>query len=595
MNHYVNGLSKVGNLYNATVFAPESTKCSLITDSAEQVSVPMEPLTGRPGWFTCSFKGSKGVTGYLFENEYGKFTDPYAKLLINADEFGKRPEAVFAAIPHDTVTKKDEDGYEAHPLRNQIFYKLHVRCFTAHSSSSVKHPGTFLGVREKLSYIKKLGVTAILLMPCYDFDETMPMKDFTVPPVSDAVDVFATASDKHGLNVWGYSAPAAYFAPKASYASEPLKAQTEFKSMVRAFHKAGIDVFMEMSFSQKLSYSFISEVLLYWKEVYGVDGFRLMGDNRNFTLLADDPALSGVMLIADRFDSDGSRSDVMSSRLGVCSDSFMVNCRRLVKGDENQIREFATKLMDNGGDTAVINYFADHDGFTLYDVFSYDVRHNEANNEKNRDGREVNYSWNCGVEGPTNKKSVRSLRLRMCKNALTLLFLSQGVPMLMAGDEFLNTAGGNNNYYCCDNETGYVVWENGVYSKDLLSYVRSLIALKKEHCVFCNKLRLRERDYTGNGIPDISFHGTQAWMPDYGYYSRTLGVLLNGRFAMYDKRNHDASFFILINMHWEEHEFDLPTLSDMKYGLVCASDETGVTLKEKTCVLSGRNIAVFII
>lgn len=597
MNCFVNGLTKVGNTYNATVFAPSCERCSLITDSVEHSSIEMQPVVSRPGWFSCSFKSSKSITGYLFENEFGRFTDPYARLLKGVDEFGNRPEVPFAAVISEPAPVRGSECYEHHSLRREIFYKLHVRCFTAHPSAGVKHGGTFRGVREKLPYIKKLGVTAVILMPIYDFDETMPDRDFTVPPcATDVKPVEVKASDKEQqrLNVWGYSSPAAYFAVKSSYASEPEKAHLEFRNMVGAFHKAGIDVFMEISFNRGLPYSYISEVLYYWNSVYGVDGFRLMGENPYYPLLASEPFLSGIMLITDRIDTDDNdRCAVLSDRLAVCSDSFMVNCRRLVKGDENQVHEFTGRFMDNGGSSARINYFADHDGFTLSDVFSYDVRHNEANLEKNRDGREINYSWNCGVEGPTGKKNIRQLRLRMCKNALTLMFLSQGVPILMAGDEFLNTAGGNNNYYCCDNETGYVVWENGVYSKDLLGYVRQLIALKRDHIVFSNSLPLRERDYTGNGVPDISFHGTKAWMPDYGYFSRTLGVLLNGSFAMFDKRTHDSSYFILMNLHWESHEFDLPTVGDCGYKLVCASDESSVVLNEKTCTLGERTVAVF--
>ena len=553
------------------------------------------------GWFVCSFKDENVPLVYHFENENGAFTDPFAKLLFETGGFGERKEVPDAVLPVTEEKKAAGSTYKPHDLRSSVIYKLHVRCFTAHQSSGVSAPGTFAGVASKVRYLKGLGVTTVLLMPCYDFDEIIRGKDFTRPPERKQASPFdavlssgaAQTGEPKKLNVWGYSAPAAFFAPKASYASDPGRADAEFKSLVKTLHRAGMDVMMEMCFRADLAYSFMTGVLTYWRDEYEIDGFRVMGDNPCIPMLAADPFLTGIKLIAQGWDTSGIADECRKERLGSCNDAFMVNCRRLIKGDEDQIKAFAGFVKDNGGDIARINYFADHDGFTLYDVFSYDVRHNEENGERNRDGREINYSWNCGVEGPTGKKNVRGLRLKMCRNALMLLFLSQGVPMINAGDEFLNSAGGNNNYYCCDNETGYVVWEKSAQAREIVSFVKKLIGIKREHPVFANRIALKGQDYTGRGLPDISFHGIKAWMPDYGYYSRTLGILLNGQYAPKDKKSTDASFFLLINMHWEEHEFDLPTIDENPYTEVISSDYSSVSVGERTCILQGRSAVLF--
>ena len=592
------GVIRQDGQIKASVFAPGSESVKLVCN---RKSIAMKEAPEQNGWFVCSFKDEETPLVYHFENENGAFSDPFAKLLCETGGFGERSEVPDAILSVPEEKKTARGTYKPHDLRSSVIYKLHVRCFTAHQSSGVAAPGTFAGVASKARYLKGLGVTTVLLMPCYDFDEVVRDRDFTRPPQRKQAAPFDAvltgsvppAEEPVKLNVWGYSAPAAFFAPKASYASDPKRADAEFKTLVRTLHRAGIDVYMEMCFQADLAYSFMKGVLTYWRDEYEIDGFRIMGDNPCVPMLAVDPFLTGITLIAQGWDTTGIGDECRRERLGSCNDAFMVNCRRLVKGDEDQIKAFAGSFKDNGGDIARINYFADHDGFTLYDVFCYDVRHNEENGERNRDGREINYSWNCGVEGPTTKKNIRALRLKMCRNALMLLFLSEGVPMINAGDEFLNSAGGNNNYYCCDNETGYVVWEKNAQARELTSFVKKLIELKREHPVFSNRTALKGQDYAGQGLPDISFHGIKAWMPDYGYYSRTLGIFLNGRYALKDKRTSDSSFFLLVNMHWESHEFDLPTIDEHPYTMVLASDDSAVSVGERTCVLEGRSAVLF--
>jgi len=282
----------------------------------------------------------------------------------------------------------------------------------------------------------------------------------------------------------------------------------------------------------------------------------------------NDLFLKNIKFLGMNFDESGFSHRDMPERLFIINDSFQNGMRRFLKGDEGQLVNAGELIRDRGRSFGRINYMADHDGFTLNDVYSYDQRHNELNGEHNHDGREINYSWNCGAEGNTKKRKVLELRTRMIKNALAMLFLSQGIPMLFAGDEFANTHEGNNNPYCCDNEQGWVVWNRSKKALEIKSFVTELVKLRKEHPVFRNEAYLSGNDFAFTGVPDISFHGTKAWYPDFGYYSRTLGVCLNGEYASLSPKEKDKSFLILINTHWEAHEFLLPIMKKGEWEFV---------------------------
>ena len=520
-------------------------------------------------------------------------------------------------------------------------YKLHVRGFTMHESSGVKNPGTFTGLKQKLKYIKDLGFNTLLLMPCYEFESRMKV----------------AYGQPEKTNFWGYGAQGSYFSPKRAYAADPEHAEQEFAGLVRAVHKAGMELFMEMDFAEGTADITMLEAVRFWHERYGVDGFRLMSGNIFPRLFATDPKLNGVRLIGTEWseaclcgaavcdesamnpaangnamstsagwgnamnqaanrnsainpaagegdatdtaaNKNGTQHAVVSRqahrpRLAVCNDTFAMTVRSFLKGDEGQVRTFSEYMKDGGGRTARVNYIADHDGFTLADLYSYDEKHNEANGENNADGREINFSWNCGVEGVTTNRRVQKLRLRMMKNALTALFLSQGTPMLMAGDEFGCTHQGNNNPYCCDDEQGWVVWKNDAQARKLREYVRQLIAIRGSHRAFSNVIALKGADYIYSGCPDISFHGTKAWYPDYGHFSRTLGILLNGEYARVSRTSSDASFYVVFNMHWESHEFDLPTAGRGEYRMLLTTAEENIYEAGRTCVLAPRSMAVF--
>ena len=267
---------------------------------------------------------------------------------------------------------------------------------------------------------------------------------------------------------------------------------------------------------------------------------------------------------------------------------------------------------NNPRNCAVVNYLADYDGFSLYDMVSYDRKHNEANGEYNRDGTDHNYSWNCGFEGECRKKSVLDLRKKQIKNALAFLFLSQGVPYLFSGDEFGNTRYGNNNAYCQDNDTGYIKWKTGKLQDEILGFTKVLIRFRKEHSILHSQKELKILDTLGCGYPDISYHGTEAWRPDLSYISRMIGIMLCGNYA---EKQDEPSIYIAYNMHWIEHELALPKLpkgekfvpvlwseeimrpvSDDSVGKNEAAEKEDSSGKkaENKIVIPGRSIAVYV-
>lgn len=584
-NNYSLGVTVKNDSLNIAVAGKGREWCCILLreKQGEWVRYNLEPDRLFPSVFTGTVRleNSKEYE-YILECEKGYFLDDRAKRIVSPYVYGRiscdsnKGEAEKRKIFSDTLGKvcaveKDtfdwkKDSKPAVPASDMIAYKLHVRGFTIHESSGVKHPGTFKGISEKLHYLKSLGITSVILQPCYEFNELMDyhmnVGADTMPDIQRSRLFTGTEKNEYRsrLNFWGYGAQSLYFAPKAAYASEPEKACSEFKNMIRTLHSSGIEVIMEMDYSGEYSESFILENLRFWALEYHIDGFRLSVEQIPVKLIATDPYLCNIKLICREFDEKTAGYNDCRDTLIISNDGFQDTMRRFLKGDEGQIHGASNFIQDNGRQFGKLNYMADHNGFTLNDVFSYDERHNEANGEHNHDGREANYSWNCGAEGDTKKRKVLDLRNRMIKNALTLLFLSQGSPMLFAGDEFGNTHMGNNNPYCCDNEQGWVIWSKTKRASELREFTKKLVKLRCEHPVFKNKTFLSGNDFAYTGVPDISFHGTKAWYPDFGYYSRTLGVCLNGEYAHIDEVQKDNTFLLLINTHWEAHEFLFPVV-----------------------------------
>ena len=255
------------------------------------------------------------------------------------------------------------------------------------------------------------------------------------------------------------------------------------------------------------------------------------------------------------------------------------------------INQLLFHMRNNRPETGTINYIAKWDGMRLMDMVSYDRKHNEANGEDNQDGTDYNCSWNCGVEGKSRRKYISDLRLRQMKNALSIVFLSQGTPLLYSGDEFGNTQEGNNNPYCQDNATSWIKWNQTENGSELLEYTKMLISLRKAHPILHSPMPLKGMDYLSCGYPDISYHGREAWKPDTSPASRSIGVMYSGYYGETDGQRDDALFFIGINLHWNEYCFGLPQLPKGKEWTLYASTDSKETAYENTKASEGAALA----
>lgn len=506
---------------------------------------------------------------YVYEVDGKIKLDPYAKQLRGREKFGeprtRKQEELVHCVAVENAKPMGEPLYL--PFHEMILYRLHVRGFTQHESSKVKARGTFRGIEEKIGYLKRLGINSIMLMPCYEFDETIREEDRDIIGfryAKQTVDKETGSRIAYPMvNFWGYTEKANYFAPKTSYAMDKKHPIEEFSRMVNKLHENGIQVIMEIYFAYRTNYTLILDCLRYWVRTFGIDGFKINNEVVLGKMVVTDPYLARTKFLATTWNLGDiyNRYEIVEERtLAEYNDGFMVDARRFLKSDEGQTETFMQRFRRNEPQQSVINYVSTNNGFTLLDMVSYDMKHNEANGENGADGTDYNYSWNCGWEGPTKKKQILQLRLKQIKNVLLMLFLSQGVPMLMAGDEFGNTQLGNNNAYCQDNEIGWVDWKLQIMNQRILKFTKNLIALRKEHPVFAAPKGLRGTDYIACGCPDISFHGTKPWYPELYNYSRVLGVMLYGKYAPISKRESDKSFYIAYNMHWDDHKFDLPKL-----------------------------------
>ncbi|MCI8275305.1 MAG: alpha-amylase [Lachnospiraceae bacterium] len=421
------------------------------------------------------------------------------------------------------------DRAPGYTFADTVIYRLHVRGFTKHPSSGVKNKGTFAGIIEKIPYLKSLGITmAELMMP----------------------DEFVEAAGDGKLNYWGYG-PACCFAPKASYCVKGGREQSpdiQFKELIKAFHKNGIEVAVELYFGPDMSTSLQLACLGHWAQEYHVDGIHISG-NFDSRAAATDPALAKVKLFAGDFcggEWGGKR------HLACYRDDFLTDMRRLLKGDEDMLQSAAYQMRENGGTLGKVNFMANTNGFTMADMVSYDRKHNEANGENGRDGSDYNYSWNCGTEGPVRKKRILELRKKQLRNAWTLLLTAQGMPLILAGDEWGNSQDGNNNAYCQDNPTGWVNWKGGKFGEDIFRFASYMLRFRKVHPMLHKEGGLRGMDYLGVGSPDFSVHGESPWYPQYEAYRRQLGFYYSGKFAG------DADLYLMLNMHWEPHTFSIP-------------------------------------
>ncbi len=558
---------------------------------SQAFSFPVSQKLGDVWSMTLLGNDFTGIS-YTFEIDGREFSDPYGKQFTGRETWGD-----LEAVEHPMRTPVDftEFDWEGDqclkiPYEDSVIYHMHIRGLTRHTSSKSKYKGTFQGVLDKLPYLKDLGITALELMPVNEFQEVMM-------PESVEGNPYGVDKPTGKINYWGY-APSCLFAPKSSYSSESDSVK-EFKTLVKEVHKAGMELIIELYFTGKELPSLALEAVRYWVWEFHVDGIHLVGAPP-LSLLGSDPYLSGTKLFATSWEGVTPKGQ---KHLAEYNDGFLVDMRRVLKGDEDAMSPLVFRSRHNPKEYGVINYIANTNGFTMMDMVSYDTKHNEANGEHNQDGNAYNYSWNCGVEGPTRRKKVVELRKKQMRNSFLLLFLSQGTPLLLSGDEFGNSQKGNNNAYCQDNEISWLNWNQLKTNKDIYEFAKRVIAFRKEHPVFHMAEEPMIMDYLACGQPDVSYHGVKAWCPEFENFRRQLGIMYCGEYGKKADGTFDNSFYTAYNMHWEPHEFDLPNLSKgKKWSVVFNTDAAevngmyeegkGPVTKTKRLLVPARTIVV---
>lgn len=590
--------------------------------------------------------------------------DPYAKAISGRDTWGSQPD-YDRPYPHRARLIFDDydwgDDRPPHiPIQDLVIYELHVRGFTAHPSSGVRFPATFSGIREKIPYLKSLGVNCVELMPIFEFDEW-------------EYDRHNPITGERLINYWGYST-VGFFAPKAGYAAtgEMGMQVDEFKTLVRELHHHGIEVILDVVFNHTaegnekghtisfrgldnktyymlapdgsyLNFSgtgntmncnhpvvrnIVLECLRYWVAEYHIDGFRfdlasILGrDQRGLPLanppllemLAADPVLANVKLIAEAWDAGGLYqvgSFPAYGRWAEWNGKYRDTLRRFLRGDNGMVWETAERIQGSPdlyhtrGTAASINFITCHDGFSLIDLFSYNQKHNYANGENNRDGANDNYSWNCGIEGETDLEEVSRLRSKMVKNAVALLMTSQGVPMILMGDEIAHSKQGNNNTYCHDNELNWFDWRKTEQNSDTFTFFQQMIAFRKAHPVLRRRAHFLHRDSVQSGYPDISWHSTQAWQANWSQDNHMLAFMLCGRHT-WEQQGEDDYVYVAANMDWQPHLFELPMLPrHMRWHLfadtdrphphtICTPGSETLLVDERSYQVAARSVVILV-
>lgn len=537
--------------------------------------------------------------------------DPYARAVTGQSQWGHVNNAQHGYRARVVQSNFDWGDQRHHsiPMEDLIIYELHVRGFTMDESSGVKHHGTFEGLREKIPYLKELGVNAVELMPIFEFDE---MRDVRLIDENELIDF------------WGYN-PVSFFAPNTSYCSsmEYNHEGLELKTLIKDLHDNGIEVILDVVFNHTAEgnefgpcfsfkgfdnniyymltpdghyYNFsgcgntlncnhpvvrdmILECLRYWVIEYRVDGFRfdlasILGRNDDGTPLSQPPLLrslafdsilGNVKLIAEAWDAGGLYqvgSFPSWKRWAEWNGRYRDDMRRFLKGDDFLAQTAAARITGSPdlydpayrGGNASINFLTCHDGFTLYDLYSYNQKHNEANGWGNTDGADDNNSWNCGVEGETDDPAILALRKRLMKNACAILLCSRGTPMFLSGDEFADTRYGNNNPYCQDNLISWLDWSLLKKNKDLFDFFQYMIQFRKDHPVIRKDL---EPSYLG--VPAMSMHGLT---PDETNFSGDSHVVCV-RFAGYNETTQKEDLvYLAVNSGWFPVTLTLPELPE---------------------------------
>ena len=549
------GVTKRGNDINFAVVVRDGKDCSLLLYRKGMQDVEAElPFTEEMRFGEiCAMEISRfPVTEYEYNYRIdGEVAlDPYARRIRGRERWGDSVEdshRLRAEICQERFSWNGDRPLGL-PYERCVMYVTHVRGFTMDESSRVRHKGTFAGIREKIPYLKQLGVNQLELMPVYEFAERERKK-------ASRKHIPVMRTDSSRINYWGYS-EACYFAPKASYSASgnPVK---ELKELVRELHKNGIELILEFYFPKTVNPCLIQDCIRYWASEYHIDGVHINNQGVPLRELALDPQLSQIKIMSESFALEEYYEpgyEPVCRRLAEYNDGFQQKARRFLRGDEEMAGQMALCVRRNPGQCAVINYMAGHNGFTFADMVSYDVSHNEDNGEENRDGCSYNYSCNYGEEGESSLRALNQLRRRQLRNAFLILLLSQGVPAIYGGDEMGNSQNGNNNAWCQDNPISWIQWSRKKADRQLQAFVRDAIRFRQETPAFGRRKEYTMRDALSRGMPDLSYHGKKAWYGEFENYSRQLGILYAGCYTG------GRTCYVLYNMHMIEHEFALPIL-----------------------------------
>lgn len=566
--------------------------------------------------YAFSFDGPyEPAKGLLFNGE-NVLLDPYSRAVTGQRKWGEKPEGGKDFEYRARVVKSSFDWGNIkqleQPFEDLVIYETHVRGYTKDKSSGVSAPGTFAGLKDKIPYLKDLGINAVELMPIFEFDEMESAR------VVDGVQVY---------NYWGYNT-VSFFAPNTSYAfnEEHNHEGDELKSLIKALKEKGIEVILDVVFNHTAEgnemgpcfsfkgidnnvyymltpdahyynfsgcgnvmncnhpvvRSFIIDCLRHWAIEYRVDGFRfdlasILGRDQNgapmanppiLESLAFDPVLGKMKLIAEAWDAGGLYqvgSFPSWNRWAEWNGRYRDDMRSFLKGDDGMAGNAITRITgsrdlyspESRGHKASVNFMTCHDGFTLYDLYSYNEKHNEKNGWNNTDGDNNGHSWNCGAEGETDDPNVNGLRRRLIKNAFAALLCSRGPAMFFAGDEFCNTQFGNNNAYCQDNIISWLDWSRLEEFKEIHDFVRHMIQFRKEHPILRKMTKPSSCQF-----PEISVHNGTPFNASTDYKTKLIGIMYAGR---NEEDTEDDIVFYCMNAYWEPLVMQLPVLPNGKH------------------------------
>jgi len=502
------GPTQDGEAINFSLYSEQASKVTLGLFDKDRMLKKEFPLkkTGSVWHIAINDVPEDALYAYRVDDKPDWLVDPYAKALYSEGHWGEKPSPLLCRIQRPSDFNWGGDAPLHLPFASLLIYEMHIRGFTKDASSQVKYPGTFLGLIEKIPHLQALGINCVELLPIYLFDESSG-------------------------NYWGYS-PLHFFAPMTRFASNPERASEECKEMVKAFHKAGIEVVLDVVFNhtgscpsfrrldnqiyyllnengEDMNFSgcgntvqcnhpvvieLIVSALRHWVTEYHIDGFRfdlasifcrgangeVLENSPLIEAICNDPVLAKTKLIAEPWDCGGLYqvgSFPRADRFAQWNGQYRDQVRRFLKGTDGQAGGFAKVLADSSFQS--INFVTAHDGFTLCDLVSYNEKHNEANGEENRDGNNANESWNCGEEGPSTSPEVLSLRERQMRNFVCALLLGAGTPMILMGDEYGHTREGNNNAYCQDNRLNYFLWDELEARGDFFRFYQKMIDFRK--------------------------------------------------------------------------------------------------------------------